>query len=343
MKEEIAIGMIGAGGIARVRHIPGLKKLRGVKLAAVANRSLASSKQAAEEFGFERYYENWREVADDPEVEAVFICTPPYMHKEMTSYALSRGKHVFCQARMAMDLEEALLMLEEDRSTSLTTMLCPPPHYMAVDVFVKHLIGDGQLGEVRHVVLQQVTPAYQDPDKPLHWRQTKAIQGINMLEVGMLGEVLNRWFGPLASLSANGATWVKERRTHNDEYGEVELPDSVSLTGEFLSGATLTALFSGSAAISQPFMLIHGSKASLQCHPDEPYVTLFTAEGERRVDIGKSELKGWTVEADFIQAVRNGVKGYPSFKEGTRYMAFTQAVKQSLDEGNGAMKVMNIH
>src|SRR5690554_5452940 len=122
MDKKIKIGMIGAGGIAKSRHLPALLKIEEVELFAVANRRVENAKQVAEEYGFQVVLEHWEEVVRHPKVDAVFICTPPYMHREITIKALEQGKHVFCQARMALDLQDAALMLEADRKTSLTTM-----------------------------------------------------------------------------------------------------------------------------------------------------------------------------------------------------------------------------
>ena len=61
-------------------------------------------------------------------VDIIWIGTPPYMHSAVTVSALEAGKHVFCQARMAMDLVEAEEMLATSkRYPELVTMLCPPP------------------------------------------------------------------------------------------------------------------------------------------------------------------------------------------------------------------------
>jgi len=332
-KTEIGIGFIGAGWIATNRHLPNLADVTGIRLVAVANRKLKTAQAVAEQFDFERVYEEWQKVIEDPQVDAVFICTPPYMHKEMTLYALARGKHVFCQARMALDLEDALEMLAADRSSKRTTMLCPAPNYMLVEPAILQLLEGGQIGEVRHVLLTHPTPANLDPDKPLYWRQRTDIQGINALEIGMVGEVLERWFGAVSSVAATANTWIPERPADQDGRTTVELPDAVTFTGQFASGALLTALFSGSAAGGQKRMEIHGTKSSLVCYPAEPYYIIRDESGEERIDVPLHERKLWTVERDFITAIRQGSKGSPSFPDGVRYTALTQAVINSVTSG----------
>jgi predicted dehydrogenase len=336
------IGMIGAGGIARSRHIPGLKKVPGVRLVAVANRSPESGRKAREEFGFEKSYERWQDVVNDPEVNIVFVCTPPYLHREISCYALARGKHVFCQARMAVNLAEARVMLEADRQTKLTTMLCPPPHYMTVEPYVRKLLADGGLGEIRHVELSHTTATFLDPAAPLHWRQRKDLQGINMLDVGITGEVLNKWFGSLDKLSAKGRTWVPSRPKDRDGRSAVELPDAVTVIGSFESGATFTGLFAQAVNGGRSMLGIFGSEGTLLCDANENFVLLRKGKNEERIDI-PPELRGkWTVEEDFLRAVAEGRKGTPSFADGVRYMAFTQAVYDSLEKDMEPVRVARL-
>ncbi|WP_248926858.1 Gfo/Idh/MocA family protein [Paenibacillus hamazuiensis] len=330
---NIRLGMIGAGGIAVSRHLPNLTKIEGVELTAVANRRYEKALAVSRQFGFRKIYRAWTEVADDPEVDAVFICTPPYMHAEMTAYCLERGKHVFSQARMAMNLPEALDMLRLDRATGLTTMLCPAPHYMQVENYVLRLLKDGGIGDVRHIVLSHPTAMFADPHKPLHWRQRADLQGINVLDVGIMGEVLQKWFGPVKTVSASGSLWTKERPADADGKTAVYLPDSVTVIGQFEAGMTLTALFTGAVKGGVSSMTIHGSEGTITCFPEQAYVLLGTNGEQTRIDVPADERKEWTVERDFVAAIREGRKGTPSFQDGARYMAFTQAIADSIRTG----------
>ena len=74
-QNKIRVGLIGAGGNTRSRHIPGLKTQAGVELAAVANRSVASGRKIAREFGIEKVCTDWHEILDDSSIDAVCIGT----------------------------------------------------------------------------------------------------------------------------------------------------------------------------------------------------------------------------------------------------------------------------
>ena len=77
--ETIKIGLIGAGGNTRTRHIPGFLNIENIELTAVANRSLESSKKIADEFGVQKAVANWKSIIEDPIIDAVCIGTWPYI------------------------------------------------------------------------------------------------------------------------------------------------------------------------------------------------------------------------------------------------------------------------
>ena len=75
-----------------LRHIPGLKKIDGVTLVSVCNRSRASSEKIAREHGIATIYDDWRELVNADDTDAVFVGTWPYLHCPATLAALAAGK-----------------------------------------------------------------------------------------------------------------------------------------------------------------------------------------------------------------------------------------------------------
>ncbi len=133
--DRIGVGVVGAGGIVRDRHVPGFKRIPGVELVGVVNRSAESSRRAMEEHGFQRTYRHWRELLADPQVEAVVVATWPHLHMPITLAALEAGKHVLSQARMAMNGAEARAMLAAARShPELVTMVAHPSAMSAAEL-----------------------------------------------------------------------------------------------------------------------------------------------------------------------------------------------------------------
>ena len=100
-EQVIRVGLIGAGRNTRERHLPGFQKISGVEIAAVANRSRESGQAVADSFNIPTVYDNWRDLLEDPTIDAICIGTWPYMHCTLALAALDKGKHVLCEARMA--------------------------------------------------------------------------------------------------------------------------------------------------------------------------------------------------------------------------------------------------
>jgi predicted dehydrogenase len=334
----IRIGIIGAGGIVRSRHLPGLRKLDDVRVTAVCNRSRESGDAVGQEWGIPEVMTDWRALVERDDLDAVFIGTWPYTHAEMSIAALQAGKHVFCQARMARTAAEARAMVEAaETHPQLVTMLCPPPNGMKGDRLVRKLLAEGYLGEPREVHAEGLSVANADPEAPLHWRQNWELQGYNTLTLGMWMEVVHRWMGPHRKVAAVLRTHTPERR--DPETGalrEVRIAESVSIAAELECGAVGSYRFSG-VARHAPNNAIHlyGSHGSLHYDLQTDAITGGTVAGEeaRPIPIPPELAREWTVEADFIRAIREGGPTEPSFRDGLLYMEFTEGVYRSADTG----------
>src|SRR5438045_9340700 len=111
-KNKLRIGVVGAGSIGKTRHLPALNKKPDVDIVAVSNSTYESSETFCKEnVPSATPMVNWADLLALPDLDIIWIGTPPYMHSAVTVSALEAGKHVFCQARMAMDLAEAEEML----------------------------------------------------------------------------------------------------------------------------------------------------------------------------------------------------------------------------------------
>jgi len=337
--DTLRVGFVGAGGICRTRHVPGLKQVPGVELEVVANRSRASSEAAAKEFGIKRVADTWRQVVEDPNVDIVWIGTHPNMHREITIAALDAGKHVFTQARMAMDYADAKKMWERARQSDRTTNISAPPHYLRGDRVVRRMLSEGYVGQPLNVVVQAYSDDYADPEAPRHWRQEGAVSGYNTLVVGMMIEVMQRWLGYATRVTAMDK-YVYPMRPSDDrkDQVQVERPDTLSVIAELENGALATLLFSGVArgAKDANRFEIYGSEGTIRYLAGSDTI-LAGKSGDadlKEVPVSPEEARPWSVEADFIQAVREGRRTVePSFWDGLKYMEMTEAIFRSAKTG----------
>lgn len=166
--ETIRIGIIGAGANTTSRHIPGLQAIEDVEIVSVCNRSRASSERVAQQFGIPNIYENWQELIAAQDTQAIVIGTWPYMHCRATLAALAADKHVMCEARMAMNAQEAHAMRDAARERPhLVAQIVPSPFTLRMDNTVKRLIAEGYLGDVLAIEVRS-DGTFLDRNAPLH-------------------------------------------------------------------------------------------------------------------------------------------------------------------------------
>src|SRR3989442_6357442 len=127
--DKLRIGIVGAGNIVRTRHLPALKKNPDAEIVAVSNSTYESSEQFCKEHcPGATPMQNWADLLAVPDLDIIWIGTPPYMHSAVTISALEGRQHGFCQAPMSMDLVPAEEMLAtSERIPGMVTMHCPPP------------------------------------------------------------------------------------------------------------------------------------------------------------------------------------------------------------------------
>lgn len=332
------IGIIGAGGIMKLRHLPGLKQIPDVRVLAVCNRTRESGEAIAAEWGIPDVMTEWRELVARPDIDAVFVGTWPYTHAEMSIAALEAGKHVFCQARMARDTAEARAMLAAaEAHPQLTNMLCPPPQGMKGDRLIRKLLSEGFLGEPREVHATGLTDGNLDPAAPLHWRQNWELQGYNTLTLGLWLEVIHRWMGPHARVAALLKTHTPARRDPvTGEMCRVRTAESVSIAAELANGAVGTYSFSGVARHAPHNTIqLYGTSGTLiyDLNTDEIRGARSDEPELRVIPIPPELERPWTVEADFIRGIREGIPPEPSFADGVLYMEFTEAVYRAAESG----------
>lgn len=335
---ELRVGIIGAGGIVRSRHLPGLRALDNVRVVVVCNRSRESGEAVAREWNIPHVLTDWRELLARPDLDAVFIGTWPYTHAEMSVAALEARKHVFCQARMARNAAEAHAMLDAARAhADRVAMLCPPPAGMLGDRVVRRLLQEGALGELREVHAEGLSAGNLDAEAPLHWRQNFELQGFNTLTLGMWIEVIHRWVGPHRKVAAVVKTHTPERRDPaTGRLQNVRIAESLAISAELANGAVGSYRFSGvTRNAPHNFIRLYGTEGSL--HYDLEAEEIRLAHGAEKepslVPIAPEEAREWAVEADFVRAIREGTPVEPSFADGVAYMEFTEAIYRASDEG----------
>ena len=338
-ERAIRVGFVGAGRNTRERHIPGFQKQPGVEFVAVANRSRESGERVAKQFGIARVEDDWRAVVSAPDVDAVCIGTWPYTHCEMTLAALAAGKHVLCEARMAMNATEGRAMLAASRRhPNLIAQIVPSPFTLEVDPTLTRLVAERAVGDVLAVELYSSQAGrFGDRDAPMHWRQDRQLSGNNVLNMGIWYEALMRWLGPVTRVMAVGKVVVPQRRGEDGIMRAIQVPDHVDILANFGVGPVGRMRFSGVAALAPSNEgWIFGTDGTIKLEADAKRV-LIGKRGDtalKEVEIPAAQRVGWRVEEEFVNAIRGKEKvTRTNFEDGVRYMEFTDAVAKSMATG----------
>lgn len=330
--QAIRVGVIGAGSNTVALHIPNLQAIPGVTIAGVCNRTRASSERVAERFGIPSIYDDWQQAAAAPDLDAIVIGTWPYLHCRATLAALSAGKHVLCEARMAMNLQEALAMRDAARAhPQLVAQIVPAPHTLGVDATVRRLVAEGYLGQLLAVGVRDGN-RFLDREGALHWRQDVDLSGQNILSLGIWYECLLRWVGEATRVMAMGRVFVKQRRDDQGHMRAVRVPEHLDVLADLACGAQAHIQVSAvTGHAGPPGMTLFGSDATLRFTGSELLGGRPDDQALAPIAIPEGERSGWRVEAEFVGAIRRQEQvRLTSFETGVKYMAFIDAVAQSL-------------
>lgn len=336
-EDTIRVGIIGAGGNVRNRHIPGFRKVQGVQIIGVVNRSLESSQRVAEQFGIPRVYKTWQELLEDDEINAVCVGTWPYMHRPMTLAALEKSKHVLTEARMASTAQEARDMLEASRRRPhLVCQLTPTSTTYKIDRVLQRLIGEGFLGELLSVEVQALQNRFADRNGDLHWRHDWTLSGYNTLNIGASYESMMRWVGRGNRVMAMAKVHVPYRRNASGALTSVRIPDHIDILYELANGAQVHMRMSATTGLSTGNQIwLYGTDGTI--YVDQQQNIFAGRRGDTQltaVPNPPEQQAYYRVEEEFVNAIRGTEQiTMVPFETGVHYMEWTEAVIRSSQTG----------
>jgi predicted dehydrogenase len=331
MTERIGVGLVGAGGIARTRHVPGFRALPGVELVGVVNRTPESTARAAAELAIPRTYPDWEALVADPAVDAVVVATWPYLHAPVTRAALAAGKHVLVEARMAMDAGEARAMLAAAAARPDRVAMIVPAPFGFADATIRRLLAAGAIGELRAARVSWsggIAPTGRD-----QWRRERRHSGNNVMTLGILYETAARWLGHATEVSATLRNFTPTQAGPDRSTIPADVPDVAAVIATFPGGLPVTFEIAG---YGRPDPVngatLVGSAGALRVDMPGSRLEMAAAgaAGFEEVAIPDDERWTWAVEADFVASIRDGAPVHlTDFATGVRYMAFTDAVHEA--------------
>lgn len=153
----IGFGIIGCGRISE-SHFHALTRLRDARIVCVADINAENAQRQAEKHGAERWVTGYHELLAMPEVQAVVVCLPTFLHAEVVCAAAAAGKHVLCEKPIAMTLEDADRVIAACKSAGTLLQIGFVRHFSTEWLKLREIIQSGRLG------------------RPVIWRQTIGIR-----------------------------------------------------------------------------------------------------------------------------------------------------------------------
>lgn len=171
-------GIIGCGDVTEVKSGPAFNKVPNSKLIAVMRRDGEKAKDYAKRHGVPKSYTNANELINDPDINAIYVATPPLQHEEYTVAALKAGKPVYVEKPMAVDAASAKRMADAAKENKLSVA-----HYrrgQPLFMKIKELLNSNAIGEIRFVDLKflQAPLSSEELEVPkIQWRVNPSIAG----------------------------------------------------------------------------------------------------------------------------------------------------------------------
>lgn len=172
-------GIIGCGDVTEVKSGPAFQRAEHSALIAVMRRNGALARDYAERHGVPRWYDDADALIDDPDVDAVYVATPPSTHKPYTLRVARAGKPVYVEKPMALDYAECLAMIDACRTAAVPLFVAHYRRALPRFLKIKELIDDRAIGDVRFVSITfYQRPSERDRQRDqLPWRVDPAIAG----------------------------------------------------------------------------------------------------------------------------------------------------------------------
>lgn len=249
---KLSLGIIGAGGIARRRAIPAILKAKNCTLSAVMNPS--SVEDIAKQFSVPRAYKSVDEILADPEIEAVYIASPVFLHRNQVVAAAEQGKHILCEKPLARSLAEAKELVAACRENRVFLQEAYMMTFHGAHRKIHEIIQRGLLGKI---VSMRAQLSCWYPPMAGAWRQhPKTAGGGALIDMAThLYDLLEYFAGPIRRIAALTGNIVHD---YNSE-------DASTTLLEFESGtqATIDCFFCIPDKASRTRLEIYGSRGSI--------------------------------------------------------------------------------
>lgn len=248
-------GLIGCGDIVMRRVGPALQSLSSCELIAVSRADASRAAECAKQFDAPRSYEHWQDLVADPEIEAVYIATPVFLHEEQTLACAKAGKHVLCEKPMALSTAECDRMIQACEQAHVKLSIAYYRHFYPVLQRVQALLASDAIGKPTLIQVHAFDWFDAEPGGFRSWLLEKDKAGGGpLMDFGCHRlEVLLHLFGPVSEVIG----------THDRLHFTREVEDTAVAILKFESGPMAVLSVTHATPTSRDTVEIYGTKGSL--------------------------------------------------------------------------------
>jgi len=375
--KKINVGMVGAAFMGKAHSVgyrdvafafPDVKAVPVMKEIAAITQAEADAARAV--FGWERASEGWEKTVNAKDIQLIDICTGNSLHKQIALAAAARGKHIFCEKPLAMNVAECKEMIKAVEKAGVVHMVDFNYRRVPAVELAKQMIEKGAVGTPYHWRAVYLQDWIMDPDFPLVWRLKKELAGSGAhgdLNAHII-DLARNLLGEFDSVCGLMKTFIKKRpelaaaigalgAKAAKKMGEVTVDDATLFLAKFANGAVGTfeaTRFAGGNRNSNRFE-INGSEGSIRFNLErlneleyfnlkdkagqQGWKTILVTEGVHPFLRGwwpAGHIIGW--QHSFVHQVytlMNGIAAKkspaPNFHDGLKCQAVLEAVEQSAE------------
>lgn len=273
---EIVWGIIGCGDVTEVKSGPAFNRIEGSRLAAVMRRDAAKAEDYAKRHGVPRWYGDANDLLDDPEINAVYVATPPSAHREAVEAALARGLPVMVEKPLAHTIDDAAAMVAAAKANRVPLTVAYYRRALPRFEKMRDLALSGAIGTVEAIqVMQVLSPDFRPAQA---WKTDPKINGGGLF-VDMQSHTLD-WLRYVFGDPVRAEVWV--RKFAGGEGSERLVVGTIGWERGF--GASLLGAYSAEPALERVSIL--GSQGTLEMgfFRGSPLI-LRRSDGEEIIDL----------------------------------------------------------
>ncbi len=230
-------GIIGAGDVCEIKSGPGFQKAPGSELVSVMRRDGAKAEDFARRHKVPRWTDNADTLLNDPDIDAIYIATPPASHRDYTVAALAAGKSVYVEKPVALNAAECEAMIAAESTSQGKLCAAHYRRFLPSFMKMKALLDEGAIGRPLIARLDMLQPADSAliADSEENWRVDPATSGGGLfhdLSPHQLDLMLH-WFGTVSRASGFGINQGEHYSADDCVHGWAEFDSGVVLQGRW--------------------------------------------------------------------------------------------------------------